>query len=464
MLQSRLTFNLDIKKSLRWKLLTWYAVILSGLACVFGGLLYANVRRTIQQEVDAALHAHAVALADVILPVGRGKFQIELTPEQVEAFSDEGAAAIHFAIFTADGQAVDFSHPSLLVPAPGQRGSRNRGPYREVSVRGPAGAWVVVGKGIGRERAQLQNLAAIAVGAGLAALALMLAGGWFLTGRALAPIERISRAASSVSASNLSERIDVTRMETELADLAATINDAFDRLQAAFEQQTRFTADASHELRTPLSIVISHADLALKKERTPDEYRELLATIRRASLRMKGVVEGLLTLARADAGNLRLEKEKLDLRPIVEETCSLLRPIAAEKRVEIVRDLATVCVVGDRERLSEAVANLLTNAVRYNREGGRVEVALRTEQGDAVLEIADTGPGIPEAERPHIFDRFYRVDKARSGSEGGSGLGLAITKWIVDVHGGTIDYASGENGGAVFTIRLAAAANLGRSM
>jgi heavy metal sensor kinase len=425
------------------------------LAAVFGGLLFVNVRRSLQREVDEPLARHAADLAAVLVPAEEGKFDVELSAEQVAYFTAEGESAAHYGIWTADGEVVDLSDPALAIPLPRTAGSRDRGPLREVSIRGPGQAWVLVGRNVEHERGQLRRLAASAIGIGVAALSVMLAGGWFITRRALAPIERITRAAAAVSAANLSQRIDVGQMETELALVAATINDAFDRLEQAFEQQTRFTADASHELRTPLSIVLSQVDLALSRERSAAEYRDVLATVRRAAQRMKRVIEGLLALARADAGRVQFHYEQFDLSGVVQETCHLIRPIAAQHQVAVCQDLQPVRVTADRDRLAEAVANLLSNAVHYNHSGGRVDVTLSRQGSAAVLRIADTGPGIPDDELPHIFERFYRVDKARSHAVEGSGLGLAITKWIIDAHGGSISCTNGENGGAVFVVTLA---------
>jgi heavy metal sensor kinase len=295
---------------------------------------------------------------------------------------------------------------------------------------------------------------AILLAVGSIVLILTLAAGWFLTGRALAPIARISEAAAAVSASNLAARIDVAEMETELGDLATTINSTFDRLQRAFDQQTQFTADASHELRTPLSIVLAQADLTLKRTRSVAEYQDALETIRRSARRMKSVVEGLLVLARADTGALALVKEEMDLAPAVEDACRLLAPLAAERSVNLETRLQPLLAWVDRERFAELMANLIGNAIRYNREGGRVEVCLQNKNGDALLEVADTGIGIPEDELPHVFERFYRVDKARSRALGGSGLGLAIAKWVVEAHGGRITVASQAGHGTTFNVWL----------
>jgi two-component system, OmpR family, sensor kinase len=441
-------------RSLRWKLLSWYASMTCALAIAAGYLMYANVRRSMERQIDGSLWSQANGLVRVIVPAGGGRFELELSPRQIERYQAEGNDVPYYAIWSDTGKLIDSSDPELEIPMPRGQAARDRDEFREVSLRGPGDTIVLVGRNIAPQQAQLRNFAAIILGAGTIGVVGGVAVGWFLAGRALAPIKRISDAAAAVSASNLSERIDVSRMETELADLATSFNEAFDRIQHAFEQQTRFTADASHELRTPLSIVLSQADLALRQPRSEAEYREMMEAIRRAGQRMRGVVEGLLTLARADAGQTKLSDSHIDLRELVEETCKMLQPIAAERNVTITRRLAHAPVLGDRDRLGEAVANLVSNAIRYNVMGGRVDVSLDAGPVDVTLKIADTGPGIPESDRPFIFDRFYRIDKARSRAIDGTGLGLAITKWIIDAHGGTISVHNGAETGAVFEVRL----------
>jgi signal transduction histidine kinase len=244
-------------------------------------------------------------------------------------------------------------------------------------------------------------------------------------------------------------------METELAQLSRTLNDAFDRIQAAYNRQTRFTADASHELRTPLSIILAHGDLILKGDRSQAEYRDALSAIRRAARRMKGVVDGLLALARADAGQTPLNREVLDLTEVIEEACLILAPLAIERQIAVSTDLRSASIVGDRHLISEAIGNLLINAIQYNRVGGRIKVTLRAQEGFAQLTVSDTGLGIPRTDQPHLFDRFYRVDKSRTHATGhGSGLGLAITKWVIESHGGKIEFTSEEGAGSEFVVTL----------
>lgn len=437
-------------KTIRGRLLFGYGLILFVILGAFGATLYFKLRRSIYKGVDAQLKAHAHALAGALETEGGRQFDLELSDEYVRLFSGDDDDHPYYVIWDREGKLVDRSHPRVQIAHP----EKTKRGHRRVVAQGPQGAVVLVGKKIEEEEEQLHEFLGAVAGVSAGFLALALAGGWFLASRALRPIERITRAASAISASNLSERIDVAQTESELGKLAKTLNEAFDRLEAAFERQTRFTADASHELRTPLSVMMSQAELALRKERTAPEYKEALETALKAAQRMKGVVDGLLTLARADARELNLRRERVNLQAVVEETVNLLGPLALERKVALTASAERVELTGDPDRLREAVTNLVTNAIRYNREGGRVDVSLEGEEGRAVLTVADTGWGIPEKDRPHLFERFYRVDRARSREAGGTGLGLSITKWIVESHGGSIAFESREGEGTIFTVRL----------
>ena len=440
-------------RSIRWNLLGWYALILLVLIGGFGATLYSSLERSMRREVHARLMGHAQRFADEI-DDENGRIKLDLSAEELKAFRQNDDKAPYFILWDAQGRIVDRSPRASEAPRPEKPEARKSGSRYEVFKKGPADSLILVGQRVSQERERLRELLGAVLGAGAGVMFLGLLGGWFLAGRALKPIRRMSEAAAAVSASNLSQRIDAGRTESELGQLATTLNGAFDRLEQAFERQTRFTADASHELRTPLSIMMSQAELALRKERSPEEYRDALATAFKASQRMKAVVEGLLTLARADAKELEVQKERVDLGKVVEETASLLGPLAMERKVALTVSAEEAAVTGDPDRLREVVMNLVTNAIRYNREGGKVDVSLVIEKGDAVLSIADGGIGIPEKDQPHIFERFFRVDKARSREAGGNGLGLAITRWIVETHGGTIAFTSRENEGTTFTVRL----------
>jgi len=321
---------------------------------------------------------------------------------------------------------------------------------------GPRETRILAGRPIRSVRNDLSAFAWQLAGIGVVVLAVGLAGGWFISARILRPLASISATASSISAANLSERIDPEAIDRELEELAGVLNAMFDRLEGAFERQARFTADASHELRTPLTVLRTHAELALTRPRPAEEYRQTIETCLRASTRMTAIIEGLLTLARADADKLDLRQEPVDLRLVVEESVALLRPLADSKDVSLTTHCEPAEVAGDSLRLAQVVTNLLSNAVRYNKPGGAVQVGLTVSSGAAELSVTDTGCGIPDEDQPHIFERFYRVDKARSRASGGNGLGLAICKSIVEAHGGTIGFTTELNKGSTFWARLPA--------
>ncbi|MFV1959827.1 MAG: sensor histidine kinase, partial [Planctomycetota bacterium] len=250
------------------------------------------------------------------------------------------------------------------------------------------------------------------------------------------------------------ERIDVGGTKTELGLLARTLNEAFDRLQAAFERQAKFTADASHELRTPLSVIRCNAELALRRPHSKEEYVDALAVGLRAATRMQEIVDRLLRLARADADSIDSKRMPVDLGVLVREAATSFEPLAAHRGVSIHVETKSVVVEGDEDQLRDVLDNLLSNAVAHGKEGGRVDVRVRTEGDAACLEVEDDGPGIPAADLPHVFDRFYRVDRARSRARGGSGLGLSICRAIVVGHGGRIELESRPGAGTTVVVRL----------
>ncbi len=291
-------------------------------------------------------------------------------------------------------------------------------------------------------------------GAGGIILLLGLAGGWWLVGRALRPIDGISSAAVKISAGDLSQRINVAETESELGQLAAVLNATFARLETAFAQQQQFTADAAHELRTPVSVMLTQTQTALNRERSATGYRETVEACQRSAQRMRRLIESLLELARLDAGQETMKRLRFNLAGTVNECAEQLKPVANQRSIKVLTELAPVEITGDAERLAQVVANLLTNAIQYNPPGGEVRVTLEAQTGLAVLTVSDTGPGISAGDLPHVFERFYRGDKSRTTANGSAGLGLSISKAIIKAHGGTIEVSSRENAGAAFIVRL----------
>jgi len=303
---------------------------------------------------------------------------------------------------------------------------------------------------------QLVMLMAIAIPT---TLLLAVAVGLFLAARALDPIDHITRTAARLSADDLSRRLDLPATDDEVGRLAATFDGMLARLDRAFQRQRQFAADASHELRTPLALLISQADLALERPRTPAEYRRVLASMRDDARRMTQLLGDLLTLARADAGDDLLVREPLDVGEVARQAVATLAPLARERGVTLQLGVTeSVVVAGDQTRLTQLLVNLIDNGLTYTPRDGTVSVQVRRSAGQAFIEVADTGVGIAPEHLPHLFERFYRVDKARSRSDGGAGLGLAISRWIAEAHGGTISVTSQIGHGTTFTVSLPEAA------
>jgi two-component system, OmpR family, sensor kinase len=487
-----------MRRSIRWRLQLWYAAVLQAVVAGFACLLYYQVSAARYREVDAGLEAAAQYLEAMLRrfpphelggPFPDQRFrpprppddeprpppgfrprpnrqrllaELDLPPRGGSGPDDGRPSASYFAVWRADGSLLKASHfppelgsiPPADVPCSQLPHFNQRGEYREALMLGAGESQILVGRSVARERDELRAFAWQLAGAGAVVLAVGLAGGWLLSARILRPVAAIAATASSLSATNLSGRIDPEAVDRELADLARVLNATFDRLEAAFERQARFTADASHELRTPLAILRRNAELALTRPRSADEYRETVLACLRAAQRMTELVEGLLILARADAGKLDLQREVVDLQDVVAETVAPLRPLVEAKALALSTRLAPTPVAGDAVRLGQVVTNLLSNAIQYNRPGGEVRVELDAGPGEVTLSVADTGCGIPEEDRPHLFERFHRVDKARARASGGNGLGLAISKSIVEAHGGTIAFTSEPGQGSTFSVHL----------
>jgi len=331
---------------------------------------------------------------------------------------------------------------------------RTRGPYREVVHFTEMGACVVVGCSLEPFWKSMGRFVGLLSLAGGGVLLAGLAGAWWLLGRGLRPIAQISAAAGRISAGNLAERIDAAETENEFGRLAAVLNSTFARLEAAFAQQSNFVADASHELRTPLAVLISDAQTTLARERSAAEYRETVESCLQTAQQMRRLADSLLELARLDSGEERIKHEVFDLAQVVHECVGLVKPLAAARGLKIHDELAPLRCVGDPQRIGQVVTNLLSNAIHFNREGGEIRVTAKADKQEVHLTVADTGEGIPAEALPHLFERFYRVDKSRSRASGGTGLGLAISKAIMDAHGGALRVASEPGVGSSFTVQL----------
>ena len=316
---------------------------------------------------------------------------------------------------------------------------------------------VQVGESLSAMDETLEELGLILLTFTPLALLLISLGGWFLAGRTLAPMVRITRAVRKINAENLNQRLPVGNIQDEIATLAETFNSMLARLEDSFRKIQQFSADASHELRTPLTILRGETEVALRWAKKPEEFRNMLESNMEEIDRMGRIIENLLTLAKSDAGELPPDFKELSLSDLLQELYLQAKTLGESKDIGIALRLDVfeeIRIRGDELRLRQMFLNLISNGIKYTPPGGRLEIALGIEGEDAVVTISDTGIGIPEEDLPHIFDRFYRVDKARNREAGGTGLGLAIVKWVAEAHEGKIAVRSAPGKGSAFTVYL----------
>jgi heavy metal sensor kinase len=495
-----------ITHSIRWRLQLWLAFLLVCVLSGFGFTVYQLHRINQFSQIDEELELRVAALDRAVRggmppgfgpgrpPFGRGpgrggleeggrrpppfrsrpdstfpeggppprpKRDPRLSPEVASLFDESRTNSFYFWAWYRDGTLMQHStNAPADVPFPEridrdtQTHTRTRDSFREAYHFTEMGDCVLAGRSIVADMRATRRFAWWLLAAGGAVLALGIGGGWRLTTRAIRPVEEISAAASRISEGNLSERISVQDSENELGRLAGVLNSTFARLETAFSQQKQFTADASHELRTPLTVLISEAQTTLARERSAAEYRETVEACLDTAQQMRRLTESLLELARFDAGQEHLQRAPLDLAETVRSCVELIRPLAAQRGIQIRCDLTPTEVSGNADRLAQVITNLLTNAIHYNKPGGEIRISTRIEIGAAFLGVADSGLGISPEDLPHIFERFYRADKSRSAAAGRTGLGLAISKAIVEAHGGTIEVSSEPGAGSTFTVKL----------
>jgi len=280
-------------------------------------------------------------------------------------------------------------------------------------------------------------------------------GGYSLARRALAPVDRMSERARLITAERLKERLPVDNPDDELGRLATVFNETLTRLESSFEQMRRFTADASHELRTPLTVIRSVGEVGLRGRRDEVAYREIIGSMLEEVDRLARLVDRLLMLSRADTGQSKLSTDIVDLSELADEVAAQLGVLAEEKQQSITLErTGAPRWTGDRLVLRQALLNLVDNAIKYSPVGGRITISVAESPAAAVVEVSDTGPGIPEELQSRIFDRFYRLDKSRSRDNGGTGLGLSIAKWAVEVNGGQLTLEKTNGVGSTFRITL----------
>jgi heavy metal sensor kinase len=378
-------------------------------------------------------------------------------------------------IACSDGQIVPAGPSDIMPPTLADivhRSTLEARPFRKVRIQdqvysslvrkfviGTAESRLLVLESLHRQEEFLKSvLSAFALAIPLS-IVLASGGGYFLARRSLSPVVEMGTQAGRIGADNLHQRLRVTNAQDELGHLAQSFNGLLDRLDQSFEQQRRFLADASHELRTPVAILFGEADVALSQAtRSPEDYRESLDILRAEAKRLKHIVEDLFTLARADAGQYPLTMTDFYLDELVAECSRSVRTLAAAKQITIRCDSSKEMPIhADEALLRRMIVNLLDNAIKYTPPGGNVSVTWGVQDSQYRIKVSDTGYGIPSELQSRIFERFFRVDKARSRSEndgGGAGLGLSISRWIVQAHAGQLELTRSDAGGSTFTILL----------
>lgn len=454
-----------MRLSIRWQLTLWNTLALAVVLLGFGGLVYALLARALYTSIDRSLVAEFQELEHDARLASNRDARLRYWIDELKEHEN-----ISCIVYDADGTVYQRTAELPLDSLP---------PMPSVSVghlRLTEATLPVLGHQrvldsrlhLGNEEFTVSFLMSLqeadhALGQLLMVLAtavpvaLVGAGGlgYFLARKGLAPVERLHRLAEEITVDRLDRRLPVVNPNDELGRLTQTINAMIGRLERSFAEIRRFTADASHELRTPLTAIRTETEVALRKPLCPTEYQNLLGSILEECERLTRLTDQLLTLSRDDAGTTRTRDAPMDLANVLAGVVDMMRPLAEVKglHVEAARN-GPLVIHGDEARLRQVFCNLLDNAIKYTPEGGTIEVRLGQHGQAAVVTVRDTGIGIPSEHLPHVFDRFYRVDKARSRDEGGTGLGLSIARSIVQSHGGQIAIASSGGQGTTCTVSL----------
>lgn len=456
--------------SIRTKLTLWYVGVLAVVIMAFSALTYFILVNALNKNTDEQLIEMSRNFSAALIAEQEGETNGPISDKAIaETVGEMHFRDYQFLISTHDGRVIASTFEVGVDPkcTAGESafricdiGGESFRVFESPLEKGPMEYRLLAFHSLREQTALKRRVTGIfLVGV---PLTLLLAGfgGYFLARKSLAPVVEMGRQASQIGAGNLNERITIKNRNDELGDLARVFNDLLARLDASFEQQRRFMADASHELRTPLAIVRGEAEVALSKnDRTIADYRESLSILHDESKRLTKIVEDLFTLARADAGQFQAHFASVYLDEITSEAVRSMRVLADQKKVELSFNSETeMPFTGDESLLRRLILNLLDNAVKYSRTGGKVAVTCLSTDANLQINVTDKGIGIPQDEQGRIFERFYRVDKARSRSDetetSGAGLGLSIARWIAEIHNGDLELVSSTSGGSIFVVRF----------
>jgi two-component system heavy metal sensor histidine kinase CusS len=439
-------------RSIRFRLTVWYAAALTLALGVFSGLLWLSLRQRLVSELDRDLEGRA------------GRFEQYFRGESAEVQGDQLRDELN--------EFCQALPPGGSVHLRGSGGfefhfdpfSVRESPLRTWRDRFSAGGQTFeleVGQAMGNIEHTLQLLRLLLWSLIPVVIVIACAGGAWLSGRALKPIQDLTAAAAAIGIENLSERLPVPATGDELARLTDVLNRMLARLEAAVTRLSHFAADASHELRTPLAVIRTTAELALRRSRTPESYRGSLSEIAVETERMTQLIEDLLTLARSGTEAVQMPRASLDLRGLLRDLCAELHNLAESRQIRIHAELGhnPAIVSGNQPALRRLFVILLDNALKYSPAGGEVRLRLSQEDGSVSVSIEDSGAGISATDLPHIFERFYRAGEGSNSESGGHGLGLALADHIARAHGATIEVRSAEGASSVFRVSFAAPAS-----
>ncbi|MCL4476805.1 MAG: ATP-binding protein [Nitrospirae bacterium] len=466
--------------SIKARVIAFYMVVLFLTLSALGVFLYFSLHKIVYNSIDSGLLSRAKALATLVTendnetefkfsddvmweynsPKSKSFFQIRrfdgTTLEKSASLRDSelpfqaGKDQTSFKTIFLNGEPTRLIN--FYVPEDNRHGNKEK----TSAVKNKGHGLVIQCAEDIEDRIDLIQSYSIVLSLSIVFIMIISASGSFLIAKkALTPIKEISETIDRISESNLSERVTEKSIPSELKGLAASFNRTFDSLENAFNRQKQFAADASHELRTPLSVIISQGEIALRKERNAGDYKDALTAIVEAARMMSEIVQKLLTIARLGTDKFELKMEDINIGDIVHESVKLLRPLAEQRDIAInISAAETFTFHGDHAALLELFTNLIDNAIKYNIPQGKIDISIRKERDFIETEIRDTGIGISEGDLDRVFDRFYRVDKARSKENGGVGLGLSICNEIVMLHGGRIEIKSKVGEGTNITVYL----------
>lgn len=467
--------RLFLPRTIRARITAWGMVVTLGVCVCLCIILYFSLQRSLHREIDNFLEGEVSEFKTILVEEDQEGDLSEVESEIRRELGSRLRSDLMFRLLDSNGKRLVTSDPhetlpNPWVPAPLSNSPRNKPAWSTVTPTGGnaplrvCSSWVVLahGKsfiaqaayrldGVERSLATFRRICATALAA---ASLLALAGGYFLARRSLRPLDAMTQTARRISADQISQRLDRSGNQDEMDRLAATLNEMLDRLERHVRQVRQFTADASHELRTPLTALRGAAEVALSRPRTAEELRVVLEESIEHYARLARIAEDLLLLAHLDAGQLPLDKRPLRLDEAVEDVVDLYSPLAQEHGVHLWLDQRQeLWVDADGARLRQVIGNIMDNSIKYIGDGRKIQVTVSSQNGTARVTIADDGIGVAADDLPHVYDRFYRADRARSKTSG-AGLGLSICRSIARAHGGDIHLESTPGQGTQAMLEL----------